>query len=197
MGNGLRTLEQPSSVLAVECDEPDGKVVRHVRPCLLTVDKLRTIYQQIMKFDVLFNEDISTFAGFLSCFMYQTDDGELHPTGLMWEVDDVGILRLSDIKPGYEAKAHFTFWDRRFRGRARLLLIMTEYVFRKFGFHRIVVEVPLYAENTMNLVEGLGFVKEGRKRSAVRYKGEWFDMNMYAMLEDEVAEHRARIEGEA
>ena len=186
MGNATGTMEQSEAILAIECDEPDGKIVRYVRPCVLTMDKLETIYNQIKQFKTLFNEDMDSLEKFASCFMFQTADGELHPAGLLWEVDDVGILRLSEIKPGYEAKAHFVFWDKRFKGRQQLILNMMRWVFKRYALHRIVVEVPLYAKRTMIAVEAIGFKKEGRKREAVRHYDSWFDMNTYAMLEEEV-----------
>lgn len=186
MGNAVGELDQSKVLLAVECNEPDGKVVRSVRPCRLTLDKFRFFYSKIGQFKTLLNEDIDTFEKFVSSFMYQDEAGVLHPTGLIWEVDDVGLLFLTEIKPMFEAQAHFVFWDRRFKGRKRLILEMLAYVFHKYSFHRIVVEVPLYAAKTMNAVERIGFVKEGRKREAVRHNGMWFDVNLYSILESEV-----------
>lgn len=186
MGNASPILEQANVVLAVECDEPNGKVVRTVRPCRLTVEKFNFFYNKISQFKTLLNEDIDTFEKFVARFMYQDEAGQLYPKGLIWEVDDVGLLFLTEIKPLFEAQAHFVFWDKRFRGRKRLILEMLAYVFHEYKFHRIVVEVPLYAKKTMNAVEAVGFVKEGRKREAVRHDGMWFDVNLYSILESEV-----------
>lgn len=82
--------------------------------------------------------------------------------------------------------AHFAFWDRRFRGREELVLKMLEYVFEKYGFHRVETRVALYANPVMAAVERIGFVKEGRAREAVLKDGEWYDTNLYAILRREV-----------
>lgn len=174
-------------ILAVECDEPDGKIVRHVRKVPLTLERFRKYHEKLTQFDTLFNDYIGdSFEAFVRCFVGQDASGELHAKGLLWEVDDVGILYLTDIAPGAEAQAHFTFWDQRFRGREKLLREMCKYVIENFHFHRLFAEVPLYARPTLELVERIGFKKEGRMRDAVKYKGDWFDVNLYSLLEQEV-----------
>lgn len=170
-------------VVLVECDEPEGIVTRKVRPLRLDMDKLRELYGHLNQFDVLFNahfgNDIDAFINSFFCIA----DGDIQPLGLIWEIDDVGIFVITDISPGFEALMHFTFWDRRFRGREGLMREIIKFVMSKFSFHRITTEVPLYAPPTMGFVERIGFSKEGRKRQVVRYKGNWFDANLYSIVE--------------
>ena len=98
------------------------------------------------------------------------------------DVDDVGIFFLNEIIPHQSASAHFVFWDKRFRGREELCKEMLRYVFEQYKFERIQVEVPLYAYHTMDAVENLGFVLEGRIRRAILYHDKWFDVNLYSVL---------------
>ena len=178
-------MSQKEVVMVVECDEPEGVVVREVRPLYLTVDKLNGLYEKLKEFDVLFNDHVGNdLESFLNAFLTEVN-GEMQSTGLLWEVDDVGILYLTDIRPGYDAYAHFSFWDRRFRGREDLVRQMIRYVIKKFGFHRITVDVPKYAAPTMGFVERIGFIKEGVRRKVVKYKGEWFDAIQYAIVESD------------
>jgi len=168
----------------VECEEPGGKVLRTVRLCRLSYDKLVELYKHSSEFGVLFNNHFQNdLESFLGIFVDMDAGGAVHGRGLAWEVDDVGLLYLTDIRPEFEAVAHFTFWDRRFRGRERLIRTGLQLAFSHLGFHRIVAEVPLYAQSTIRAVERVGFVKEGRKREAVKYKGEWFDTLLYSILE--------------
>lgn len=186
-------MDEGSVVLEVECNEPEGTVTRSVRRPQLTLEKLRYYYENLKDFDVIFNEYVeNSFRGFVGQFIQQDASGNIIPTGLIWEVDDVGILMLQDIRPEYEALAHYNFWDQRFRGREELCREMLRYLFNKYGFHRIITEVGLYAKPAMNAVERIGFEKEGRKREATLYKpndadeAEWWDVNLYSILEHEV-----------
>lgn len=174
-------------ILEVECREPEGSVIRSVRLAKLSFEKLKFFYEKTKDFDTLFNDYIGgNFEAFVSQFIMQDRSGEIFPTGIVWEVDDVGILRLSDISPGLEATAHFTFWDRRLRGRENLVKEMVRYAIEQFKLHRIIVEVPLYAKPILYFVERIGFQKEGREREAVMYKGQWYDVIRYSILDREV-----------
>lgn len=186
MGSEVGRLEQAEPILSVKCSEPDGEIVRHIKLTELSFERLKEIWNQVSQHDVLFNDFIQKdFDSFVRLFIRQTAEG-FEPTGLMWDVDDVGLLYLHNIIPFHSAQAHFVFWDKRVRGREELLRQMLEYIFREFRLRRIEVEVPLYARIAMGIVERLGFQKEGRKRKAVRWKGDWFDLNLYSILPEDL-----------
>lgn len=179
-------MDERDPVLRVECAEPGGTVVRAVRPALLTRETLFEYYEKSKEFDVLFNDlvpnDPVTFA---EIFLGQDGSGRLFAKGLIWEVDDVGIIYVTNITT-HSALAHFTFWDRRIRGREDLLKQMLKFGFERYGFQRIEVRVGLYAKPILYLMERIGFTKEGRLRKATRYNGEWFDANLYSILREEI-----------
>lgn len=178
-------------VLAVECTERDGPHIRAVRPVQLSIETLRLFYEKLSDFDVIFNDDIEgSFEGFLSCFLYQDNEGKIRPTGLIWQVDDVGILYMTDIRPGLDAKAHFSFWDQRLRGRELLVRKMSQYVMEEYDLYWLIVEAPLYSRPTLKFVERVGFEKQGRLEKAVSYKGELWDVNLYLLL-------RSKFDGSA
>lgn len=141
---------------------------------------------------MLFNELVKTFDDWVQQFVHIRDDGKVEPTGLIWQVDDVGILFLTEIRPGHQALGHFTFWDGRLRGREELMREWIRYLFMKYDFHRLEAEVGLYAKPALNFVERIGLTKEGRKREARLYQPngepepEWWDVNLYSVLESEV-----------
>ena len=105
-------MDKREPILRIECRERGGPVVRDVRPALLDRDTLQGYYEKIKKFDVVFNDlvpnDPIEFAGI---FLGQTNGGPVWAKGLIWEVDDVGILYLTEITDT-QALAHFTFWDK-------------------------------------------------------------------------------------
>ena len=172
-------------IMEVDCPEPEGLVTRTVSFSPLSMEKLRGFWNELSKFPTLFNRQINSAEDFITSFISEDSNGKPKANGLIWEVDDVGILYLTDIYPVFQATGHFTFWDGRFRGRELLILKMLEHVFSEFGFHRIVTEVPFYTQPTMGAVERIGFVREGRYRKIARYKDDWWDVAAYSMLREE------------
>ena len=169
-------------IVNVKCSEPEGEIVRSVRLARLSVERIQFLWEKLKGFDTLFNDFVKDdFAAFVNHFVMEVN-GEPVPTGLLWDIDDIGIFLLQDITPHQSATAHFLFWDKRFRGRRQLCIEMLKYAFDNYKFQRIQVEVPLYAYHTMNAVESIGFVLEGRMRKAILWNDKWFDVNLYSVL---------------
>ena len=77
---------------------------------------MKFLWDKLSKFDVLFNDFVKgDFEAFVSHFIVQVD-GKPEPAGLLWDIDDVGIILVNNIVPFESATAHFVFWDGRFRG---------------------------------------------------------------------------------
>lgn len=168
------------------CEEARGPVVRRVSLVKLTYEKLRYFYKKLSKFDVLFNDEIpNDFISFAGRFLTLNSDKTVKATGLIWEVDDVGILFMTGITD-HAACVHFTFWDRQLKGREPLIKAMIKHAMERYGFERLEVSIGLYAKAALYAVERIGFVKEGRLRKVMRYKGEWYDANIYSVLREEV-----------
>ncbi len=174
--------------LKFRCDEPEGVVVRQVRPAELSFAVITGYYDKLKEFKTVFNSYVrNSLDDFIRLFVTGDGGDGVRATGLIWEVDDVGILYLTEIAVGHDALAHFNFWDRRLRGRENLIRGMMKHVMEMLDLHRVTVEVGMFAAPWLPAaVERLGFVKEGRKREALRYEGEWFDCIIYSMLRSEV-----------
>lgn len=194
MASSNTILDFSAPVVRVRCEEPEGTFIREVRFAPLSVSRLKEYYNKLSKFEVLFNHYIANDVdAFIHSFVHIDAAGNIVPNGLIWEVDDVGLLYMTEISPEYQAKVHFTFWDRRLRGREPIIQEMIKWSFKTFGFRRLVAEIPLYATPAILMAEKVGFKKEGRMRSAAYYRGKWFDMNLYSILREEVLdEHEAK-----
>lgn len=173
-------------VLSMECEEGGETLERSVYLAPLTTEKLRFWWSRLNQFPTLFGRHINGVDDFITTFITVQSDGEIVPKGIVWEVDDVGLIYMTNIYPGYQATGHFTFWDRRIRGREPLIREMVRYAFENYGFHRIVAEVPLYAPPTIAAARRIGFKREGRLRSAAWYNGSWFDCYIFSILEGEL-----------
>ena len=157
-----------------------------MRPASLDRDTLQDYYEKIKEFDVVFNHLVPNDPlKFAEIFLGQEQNGEIYAKGLIWEVYDVGILYLTEITQT-QALAHFTFWDKRLRGRLDLIREMIKFCFDRYGFERIETRVALYAKPILPVVEKIGFKKEGRLRHTSPYKGKWFDTNIYSILKREL-----------
>jgi len=181
------TAVDPEPILKVACVEPEGVVMREVRFMPLSVGNLWTLWERARQFDTLFGEEInSDFKKFLEVVMRVGPEG-IEPTGLFWVVDDfVGMFYMTHIIPGEQADAHYSFFDRRHKGRLRLVKEMLKYAFRHYEFVRINVWIPVYAtEQAFKFVSELGFKDEGKKRKAARYKGKHFDVVLFGLLREE------------
>lgn len=162
-------------------------MIRHVYPMLLTRENLTMFWEKASKFRTLFTDDINgDFKKFCELFISQEADGTIRSHGLFWVVDDfVGVFYLNFIRET-EALCHYSFFDRRHFGREELTRSMLRYVFNRYGFIRLNVEVAAYAsKHTFGFTHALGFVREGRKRKCLLYKGEWYDSHQYGLLRDE------------
>lgn len=180
-------------LMSIKCDEPGGTVVRNVRRMQLTPANLRIFWEKASRYRTIFNSVIrNDFKQFTRLLLRENSAGEVESTGLFWVVDDfVGVFYMTNIRPELDASVHYSFFDGRHRGRVELTKAMLKYAFERYNFQRLTVEIPRYAtDKTRNFVETwLGFRKEGRKRKAALFDGEYFDVNIYGILRSEVLEN--------
>jgi RimJ/RimL family protein N-acetyltransferase len=180
------------AIVQRECRESiyeSGVVLRNVYPLVLTQENLALFWDKAKHYPVLFCDEIrGDFQKFLETFLTQDANGNVHPRGLLWVIDDfIGVFYMTDIKQT-EATVHFSFFDAKLQGRGPLIKDMLRYAFARYGFRRMNVEIPLYANDKIgNFIEMIGFKEEGRKRKAILFDNELFDVKLYGILKEEVA----------
>jgi RimJ/RimL family protein N-acetyltransferase len=178
-------------VTSALCQEPEGDVERFVYPMDLSMDNLRIFWEKSKGFRTVFRDEVNgDFKKF--CELFISQDGErLRAHGLFWVIDDfVGVYYMTHLTE-VECEVHYTFFDRRHKGREELTRSMLRYAFETFGFRRMNVEVPLYASrHTFGFTTAIGFRKEGIKRKCIQYKGEWFDATYFGLLREEALNGR-------
>ena len=182
---------------SVMCDEPEGKIVRYVRPLIFTEENIIKFWECAKAFPSLYGKQIlSDPESFANIFMRMNNNGEYELNGLLWVIDDfVGVFYLSDIEYDRDipinANVHYTFFDRRHRGRKNLCKTMVEYVFNRYKFRRLSIEIPNYSKDaTRHFALDIGFHYEGKRRKAAKYKDDWFDVNLYGVLSEEALNGR-------
>lgn len=178
-----------NEILSVKCIEPEGEVEHKVYPFVFTRESTKRLYEQASKFPVLFGRPLTSSEDFLSYFITQNLSGDAEPMGLLWIIDDYrGMFYMNDITDT-EATAHYSFFDRRHKGREPLVRAMVKHLFDKYNFVRLNVNVPAYAGARVRIfVESCGFSREGRKRKSSWWKDGWFDTYMYGILQEEMTD---------
>jgi RimJ/RimL family protein N-acetyltransferase len=187
-------INQVKPLFQFECDEPGGVVTRQVRQLTLDLDTLQHFWLKAKEFPTLFAQEVNDdFGQFCEIFITKLPNGKYVAKGLLWLIDDwVGVLYLTDIYPD-EATVHYTFFDRRQKGRLNLVKAMIYYVFKKYQFNRLNASLPLFVKPySFEFVNKLGFKSEGRKRQSVMHKGQFFDEALFGLLKSEVLETNGR-----
>lgn len=106
------------------------------------------------------------------------------PNTLCWsirregEVALCGILRLTQVRPLEDAKAHFVFFDGLVGSRRMALMaaMIDEVLYGSLQLHRLTAEIPAHMAGLERIALRLGFEREGIRREAMMYDGKWQHM---------------------
>lgn len=191
----MSVIVETEPILSHKCVEKTGTYIRSVR--LLTFDRenLWKFWEKTRVFKTIFSHEFNEdFDKFCTLLMHE-ENGMLVANGVFWVIDDfIGVFYMTNISPETDAEVHFTFFDRRYRGRVELTKSMLRYGFNEFNFRRLTCEIPYYAtEAPHNFAKLLGFKFEGRKRKAIKFNGDWFDVAIYGILKEDICEESSVI----
>lgn len=70
--------------------------------------------------------------------------------------------------------------------------LVLRHAFESLGLHRVGLEVYAFNPRGQRVYEKVGFVREGVRRDALRFDGEWVDSVLMAILAPEWMQHRGR-----
>lgn len=107
---------------------------------------------------------------------------------LMDDQEILGIIGLSLGPPRFQsAEVHYSLFPRYWgNGIAYAALqLVLRFGFADLRLHRIVAEVSTDNIRSINLLEKLGMQREGRGRQVIPVDGEWKDIYLYGILDDE------------
>lgn len=98
-----------------------------------------------------------------------------------------GLILIEDIEVGVAAEFHATFWDHKLSPRKEELKDILLWVFLTFNLERLETTVASYARAVKRfLKEKLGFVYEGTLRNAFKNQDEFYNLEIYSILRNEV-----------
>jgi len=169
------------------CQENNERITRKVYPLALTAENLSKFWEKARQFPQIYWKESLSEQEFLNMFIQLQSDGTYLPTGMIWVVDDfVGVFYITNMDGIDDALVHYTFFDRKHNGRLHFVKGMIKYVFSRYGFERVSAEIPNYATpQVRRFAEQLGFIYEGKRRKAAKFRGDRFDVNLYGLLRRE------------
>lgn len=184
-------IDETKPIFLCDCHEPEGVITRGVYPMTLTPDNLKRFWELTQQFKILFDGEVKDFKQFCEMFITVNEDySNIEAHGLFWRIDDfVGLYYMTHIQAN-DAQIHYSFFDRRHRGRQQMTRRIIQHVFNRYGFRRLSAEIPFCAAGTFDFVKEVGLKIEGRKRKAVLYDNEWFDAQCFGVLKEEAAQWR-------
>lgn len=101
----------------------------------------------------------------------------------------IGVAFIVNISPhNRHCKVGITIGDRNYWGQQygrEALMVVLEYCFDELNMHRVSSDTFEYNDAWRKLVESVGFQKEGVARDYLLRDGEFFDKDIYSLLEAE------------
>ncbi len=186
-------------IFSVKCVEPEGEIIRSVYPMFLTPELIQMFWDSAKKFPTIYGYQFKDVTDFMNLFITYDGKGQAMLDGLFFFVPNeewtefVGLFYITNVSP-IEADVHYSFFDKRHRGRVPLVKEMIRHIFNKYGFRRLNAVVPCYVSSYVRyFVSNVGFVLEGRKRSVAKYKDDWYDILHYGMLYTEMPKAPSQI----
>lgn len=155
-----------------------------------TEPKLRDYYGRSTRFNIVPDELTNTLDGYAA--FVASGQAVFYEIICLEDKDVVGLMYLTDLVRDYakgrfsSANWHCEIWDANAGRRKPVLLAALKELFNVYGIHRMGCEIPMKFGGAIRVARSLGFQIEGRKREAIRFGGEWFDVMLMSLLRTEL-----------
>lgn len=177
-------------ILEIPCTDRKGegffqvKILREFhRNYSMTPAKIAELWKLSSAHEVLFSDETM---GKVDPFVLVA----INPASAWLEIakdeQTVGVAYITSVKLGFDADAHFAFWDGIAGGRESVILMIAEWLMDRYKLKRLSASTPPYQGGTIRFIKSLGFVQEGVKRDAVFRHGELFPLIEFGMTRGEL-----------
>lgn len=184
------TTAASSTSFEVEALCSDGRVYK-IRPMAWDLESIERVWGRWKDFEILSDDIPATVDGFT---YYVTAGGSIWFEVVDDQDQQVGLVYLNDLVPSLTSgryiscQFHATMWDAKAGPRVELARAFLIRIIQVFGFHRIQCEIPLRFGGAIRVMKRIGFKEEGVLRSARRYRGQWYNVLILGLIENEVEE---------
>lgn len=167
--------------LVLECESDDGEKtfqVRWLKKNNITKDLLWVMLQ---KHNVLLPDFIrQNKAAFFVTFVSHNS--------VFFNVDNFGVVFVSNIIPNESATVTFIFWDRQQQNRQKLMLETMRYCIELWNLQRVNLYVPRFAVSALYRFWKMGLMLEGVVRNGMYHNAKWTDLYMFGVLRTELTD---------
>ena len=145
--------------------------------CTITPYKAAYIWEHIKDKDALFPD--GSFRTYEACLIsLQRSVVYLH---------DRGYVRFDHIMDSLSAQMHGVIWRGSLSKYANEVRSVIASFFLLYPIRRVYCQLPVFCRSAKRaLEERVGFALEGTMRSAVKYKGQFYDEYLFSILDTEV-----------
>jgi Acetyltransferases, including N-acetylases of ribosomal proteins len=154
------------------------------------LSKLEQAWAKWQRTGILSDDVPHTFNGFST---FVTLNGSVWFELVEVESDkQIGLIYLNDFVRSLtygrfnQATFHAVIWDPLVSRHVDLGKKFLQLIFSSFKLHRLQAEIPLRFKGAIKVTKSLGFSQEGTLRRARLYKGQWYNVLVLGLLEDEV-----------
>jgi RimJ/RimL family protein N-acetyltransferase len=165
------------------------------RPLVLTNEKIESLWAEFSKFWQVFDDVMpKTIEVFRQTLM--------NPYNAFYEFVEgdnvVGLASGMGIRPAVDAVIHLAMFDRRLRGRELVFLLCLGDFMVKYRLRRVTAFLADDNPMAQKLTMRLGFKHEGTMRAGMKRRGQFWNLQMYGMLLEELyGALKAHTEGSA
>lgn len=180
-------MDGQTNLVQVRCT--DGKEYA-IRAMMWNLARIDQAWEKWKKHHILSDDLPTTVDGFTRFVV---------ANGSMWfeavdleSGEQVGLIYLNDMLYSItknrftQATMHAVMWDAKFAPRRDLGKKFLAFLFYNFKFHRIQAEIPLKFGGAIRAMKSMGFQVEGTLRKARQFGGEWYNVLVLGLLEDEI-----------
>jgi RimJ/RimL family protein N-acetyltransferase len=153
------------------------------RPLVLTNEKMESLWADFSKFWQVFDDVMpKTFEVFKQTL--------LNPYNAFYEFVEedkvIGLASGMGIRPAVDAVIHLAMFDRRLRGRELVMLLCLGDFMVKYKLRRVTAFLADDNPMAKKLAMRMGFTHEGTMRAGFKRRGQFWDLQMYGMLLEEL-----------
>lgn len=173
-----------TALFTAVCREDGQDVIRTAYPYILDAAAVVQLWFRLSQFPVLFaSPQQSNFKNFVR--MIQDE------YSVMLRIDDVGLILVTDIVPGVEARMHLSFWDSKLSGREPIVRETIKWITEILNVRRVSVPVRADARAMKSFLERVGLYFEGVLKNWIRREddGRFYDLYLFGITNQEIDPH--------
>lgn len=169
--------------LPMEVKSEDGETYT-IEPFVASIESMNFLWEFVKKHPFLYSD--TTRGDFAAFEAYVLSPQSLILLVLKSNGEPVGVLYADAIRPGWDCRGHYLFWDTIQKGRHRVVFTTMRWFMDQFDLHKIRIEVPRFAYSALRRIRRMGLLFEGLDRESILSRGKWRDKLRFGVFEHEL-----------